>query len=105
MASTGSMSIGEDIELGEVLLILLVIVAGGFLVYKAIDKLGIMELAKTTADTGDDTSFTSKVYDNTFSIDSTPSKQGYGPTLSEAAVDFWSAPIEGTKAIVKGWFE
>jgi hypothetical protein len=98
-------NIAEDVELGEVALILGVVVVGGYLVYKALDKLGIMDLAKTTADTGNDTSFSSKVYDNTFSIDTPATKAGYGPTLSEAAGLAANNPIGSVKAIVSGWWD
>lgn len=99
------MSIGEDIELGEVLLILVVILIGGYFVYKALDKLGIFDLAKTTPDTGEDTSFVSKVYDNTFSIDTDATKQGYGPTLAEAAGTSITSPVSTIKSIVGGWWD
>jgi len=98
-------NIAEDVELGEVILILGVVVVGGYLVYKALAKLGIMDLAKTTPDTGDDTSFISKIYDNTFSVDTPATKAGYGPTLSEAAGLASNNPWGATKAIVSGWWD
>ena len=108
-------NIAEDVELGEVALILGVVVIGGYFVYKALDKAGVLDLAKTTPNTAPtfangtpsgpaDTSFVSKIIDNTFSVDTSATKAGYGPTLSQAAGDFWTSPWEGTKAIVSGWF-
>lgn len=98
-------NIAEDIELGEVALILGTIVVGGYFVYKALDKLGVTDLAKTTADTGSDTSLSSKIYDNTFSIDTPAIKQGYGPTLAESAGITASNPIGAVKSIVSGWWD
>lgn len=86
--------VNEDLQLGIILLILIVLGVGGYYLYKFLNA--------DTADSAGDTSFISKAADNLLSIDSTATKQGYGPTFSQAAIEVATHPWNSFKSIV-GW--
>lgn len=99
--------IEEDVQLVLILGIVVAVGVFGYWAYSKFEDLASKDgvdtgVSDAFGDSNADTSTLSKVLDNTLSLDTPETKQGYGPTYAQAAIESVSHPIDTIKSIF-GW--